>query len=1102
MSNLAALAQLQYWLGLPRDRMRIVWRFIGMAITLAAAKVFLNTVGFALFLTNEGASQLPRFYLVLALAAITLSAALGVVVDRVPKLRIARATLVAILILAGMGKWMIDADIAGAYFIILSSAFIFEIAIEILFWASCAAYLDTMELKRATPLICLAIALGGAFGGWFARALAWRIDSSDLLLTMLVFACLATLQFALPADIRALPDGQAENVTSRRRTLRLAGLSRVCSRYPLLILLGLNALTLTILYGIAEFLILSVYSEHYPTEQELTRFLGMVFALLQGCEFLLLASLSRVLLERTSPLLRNLVFPLTSLVCLVYLALSNKLSAAVITHINAEAASNAIFQPIHNANFLALPLAIQGRARTLSEGVFYPAGLAIAGAILWSTGKSGTTAAAEFIAILFALAFILLNVGTGLLFQPTLIARMRSGAVPLADIASRIVGLSAAATDRVREFLHSPVPGLQRDGIALTRWLGPARVADDLVALASHPDMSARRALVRLAIEQRGPWVPRFVDAAFGRDDHSSMVAMQVMLAHREAPSATQAAWLAQSKDPSISALAWLLVGGSDPGAALERVAPLLHQPQVASDIIEGIVAARREDCAAVLVAALPAALADQQRQGLEFLHLHGIQTAPSHWRVLGRFVRHPDPWIRAEAVALLGQCRHRAALRALSRRLADQSPLMRRRAADALATQGDHAVDPLHTRLVPITLGSTEAAGALSRMGTEPARRALSRSLQRLRRDAGDNARLLGQLGAAPEWGPCRGLATCVRDHQARITEIALAILSGTLQRHIFGHVSDALRSEDRSIRANAFEVLASVTRSGIASEAVETLRIVLFESGSSGSSGHGAARFDPRAILALARASPYPWVHVAARIVENQIVPDGSERAPVANRTDPAIAGSHAMNLSEQDLDRVLVLKRIPLFRYLPLDTLLAVSRSVRSRRYLPGEVIVSGREQLDHCHILETGAIAVDRGGASEPIAAPACLNELVLIGEVMPIDRIVAREPCQILLLHAVVLQDLSRDHPEILLELCRILARRIRAAEGAHRGQPVPPGHSHGQIEHVGPPPYVEPGDHAANQVNLASEAHDSRQATKRIFKLLRPVLSKSHFNNE
>ena len=304
------------------------------------------------------------------------------------------------MLAAGAGKLMITAGVAGAYFMILATAFIFEIAIEILFWAACAAYVDTTELKRTTPLICLAIALGGAFGGLLARALSWTVDAPDLLLVMVVFAGVAILQFAVPSDFDELQDSQSARRPRAAKHRLENGIScgwlsvtRCSSCSPS------NALALTILYGIAEFLILSVYREHYPQEQELTRFLGIVFALLQACEFVLLASLSRTLLERTTPLVRNLVFPLTSLICFLGLAFSNKLGAAVIAHVNAEAASNAIFQPVHNANFLALPLRIQGRARTLAEGIFYPSGLAIAGAVLWWLDTTGAIAAAEFIAV-------------------------------------------------------------------------------------------------------------------------------------------------------------------------------------------------------------------------------------------------------------------------------------------------------------------------------------------------------------------------------------------------------------------------------------------------------------------------------------------------------------------------------------------------------------------------------------------------------------------------------------------------------------------------------------------------------------------------------
>jgi CRP-like cAMP-binding protein len=142
--------------------------------------------------------------------------------------------------------------------------------------------------------------------------------------------------------------------------------------------------------------------------------------------------------------------------------------------------------------------------------------------------------------------------------------------------------------------------------------------------------------------------------------------------------------------------------------------------------------------------------------------------------------------------------------------------------------------------------------------------------------------------------------------------------------------------------------------------------------------------------------------------------------------------------MILDEQDLDRILVLKRIPLFRYLSLDTLLAVSRAAQSRSYLPGEVIAPAGERLEHCHIVETGVVSLGPDGATRSLSAPTCLNELVMIGEATEAGPIVALEPCRVLRLHAILLQDLSRDHPEILLELCRSLARRLRAAEAADR----------------------------------------------------------------
>ena len=89
--------------------------------------------------------------------------------------------------------------------------------------------------------------------------------------------------------------------------------------------------------------------------------------------------------------------------------------------------------------------------------------------------------------------------------------------------------------------------------------------------------------------------------------------------------------------------------------------------------------------------------------------------------------------------------------------------------------------------------------------------------------------------------------------------------------------------------------------------------------------------------------------------------------------------------MNLNEQDFERVLSLKRTPLFSFLPLDTLLAVSRVLETRHCLAGAEIVSRGAAQDHLGILERGAVEVVSRGGSERLEAPACFGELVLLGE---------------------------------------------------------------------------------------------------------------------
>ena len=129
---------------------------------------------------------------------------------------------------------------------------------------------------------------------------------------------------------------------------------------------------------------------------------------------------------------------------------------------------------------------------------------------------------------------------------------------------------------------------------------------------------------------------------------------------------------------------------------------------------------------------------------------------------------------------------------------------------------------------------------------------------------------------------------------------------------------------------------------------------------------------------------------------------------------------------------MERVLLLKRVALFRYLPLDTLLAVSQVLERRQYLAGETILKAGTRLDHFCIVESGAVDLfAAGGAVEHLTAPAYFGELILADEPIPAPRVVAAGDSVLLRLHRIVFQDLSRDYPDMLAELCKLLARRLR-----------------------------------------------------------------------
>ena len=239
------------------------------------------------------------------------------------------------------------------------------------------------------------------------------------------------------------------------------------------------------------------------------------------------------------------------------------------------------------------------------------------------------------------------------------------------------------------------------------------------------------------------------------------------------------------------------------------------------------------------------------------------------------------------------------------------------------------------------------------------------------------------------------------------------------------------SLAAADRRTRANALEALLALPQRRLVRPILPLLEAA-YASESPVARPPEAVRSDPAEILAAAARAVDPWVKRGAAHTARALAAALRPASPTRDRSAGAPPGIMA---TEFDMERVLLLKRVALFRYLPLDTLLAVSRVLESRQYLDRATILEAGMRSDHFCIIESGAVDLFAHGCpAEHLIAPAHFGELILADDGVRSPRVVAAGDCVLLRLHRIVFQDLSRDYPDMLMELCKLLARRLQHQE--------------------------------------------------------------------
>lgn len=137
---------------------------------------------------------------------------------------------------------------------------------------------------------------------------------------------------------------------------------------------------------------------------------------------------------------------------------------------------------------------------------------------------------------------------------------------------------------------------------------------------------------------------------------------------------------------------------------------------------------------------------------------------------------------------------------------------------------------------------------------------------------------------------------------------------------------------------------------------------------------------------------------------------------------------------------MQRLLALRKVPLFESLTLDQLDAVDQLAVERDYQPGEVIVRQGESGDELFMLLEGSVDVllDHGQPTQErlrtLEAVDYFGEMAILDDQPRSATIVANRPSRLLALAGGSLKELILQMPDISFEILRVLSARVRSAE--------------------------------------------------------------------
>jgi CRP-like cAMP-binding protein len=136
---------------------------------------------------------------------------------------------------------------------------------------------------------------------------------------------------------------------------------------------------------------------------------------------------------------------------------------------------------------------------------------------------------------------------------------------------------------------------------------------------------------------------------------------------------------------------------------------------------------------------------------------------------------------------------------------------------------------------------------------------------------------------------------------------------------------------------------------------------------------------------------------------------------------------------------MNRLLLLKKVALFKNLSLEELLLIDKALEQEQVLAGQTIFTEGSWGTHLYIIAEGSVRIVKEFEGEQedlrhLSVGEYFGEVALFDEAPHWEGAIALQDCTLLKLEKSRFISVISQRPHIILEICRFLSQRLRETD--------------------------------------------------------------------